>query len=102
MRVFLLLAALVFSPQQQCTYSDQCHSGECQVWEHGRWVCERAQYTVAVWDRTCLDKVTLKEESSMEAPVGDDGRPEMSKLKLLNVLVTTAKGCQFRYEVRHK
>lgn len=87
-------------PQDQCIQDDACHAGECAVYEHGRWACTPRQYTMAVWDRTCLDTITFTEESRMEAPIGDDGKPDMDRAKVTKTKTSLTKGCQFRYEVR--
>jgi hypothetical protein len=88
--------------QEQCVYDEACHTGECAVYEHGRWSCTPKQYTVAVWDRTCLESIHFSEQSSMYAPIGDDGKPDMSQAHVTKTPVTFTKGCQFRYEVRSR
>lgn len=71
----------------------------CLVWEHTRMVCEPKQYTMAVWDRTCLTKVEFTAESRMEAPLVD-GKPDMTKVVLIHPIVTFNSNC-WRYEVRN-
>lgn len=60
----------------------------------------REQVTYAVWG--CLDKIELTERSVMSAPIGDNGKPDMSKSQVTHTRVTLKKGCQFTYEVRSK
>lgn len=105
---FVLLLGATLAPQplaqstDSCTYDESCGAGMCKVWEHSRFVCEPKQYTVAVWARTCLDKLELSEKSSMEAPLNDDGTPDLTKSQLKHTRVVLAKNCQFRYEVRER
>ena len=88
--------------QESCTYDERCGAGMCMVWEHSRFVCEPKQYTVAVWDRSCIDKLELSESSQMEAPLDDEGKPDIAKSQLTHTKVTFAKGCQFHYDVRNR
>lgn len=88
-------------PQESCTYDEACGTGMCKVWDHSRFVCEPKQYTVAVWDRTCIDKIEAGEEARVEAPV-DDGEPDRKHSKLIGAKVTFKTGCTFRYEVRSR
>jgi hypothetical protein len=96
--IHLLLLAAMMLPQD-CQYDERCGAGMCLVWEHTRMVCEPKQYTVAVWDRICLEKAEFTENSKMEAPMVD-GKPDMEHVTLKGTKVTFKSNC-WRYEVRN-
>jgi hypothetical protein len=100
----LLLAAKPQEPGAtgDCTFDDACGSGFCKVWERSRFVCEPKQYVMVVWDRGCLDKIELGKDSRMEAPLGEDQKPDLTRSTISHTQVTYTKGCQFRYEVRNR
>jgi hypothetical protein len=96
----LLLMIGAAHPQDSCVSDDACHSGECAVYDHGRWVCQARQYTVAVWDHSCLEKVDLAMDAKFEAQLDYEGKPDTRNGKLVGAVVTLKQNCQFRYEVR--
>lgn len=57
------------------------------------------QYVVAVFDPVCITEVHKTEHTRLEAPVGKDGRPDMSKAQLLGVGATYNTACM-RLEIR--
>lgn len=103
----VLLLAFLAPPQlvvpfSDCQTSDQCGEAQCMVWEHGRFVCEAKQYGVAVWDRDCLEKIEFGKESTMEAPLDTDGKPNMSEARTMKTIVTKKAGCEYHLEVRSR
>lgn len=101
--IHLLVSLLLFLPQQNsCQQDDRCGTGMCLTWENGRHVCEPNQYTVVVWDRACLDKVELSDDSKLEAPTYYDGSPNIKEATLTHVKVTFTKNCTSRLEVRKR
>jgi hypothetical protein len=88
-------------PQDSCPYSSDCGDGLCKVWnpQKALFACEPKQYTVAVWDRSCIDKIDAGEKAQVEAPVVD-GEPDRKHSRLVQAVVTFKKGCSFHYEVR--
>lgn len=102
----LIALGLLMSPQaavtSDCQTSEQCGDGMCQVWEHGRFVCEPRQYTMAVWDRSCLDTIAFKEDSHLEAPVDANGEPIMKQAVVVNTSTKLKRRCTYRLEVRSR
>lgn len=106
MRFGMLLLMLTMSftgttGDSQCEYDEQCGNQMCKVWEHGRFVCELKQYGVAVWDRTCIDRVELSEEAHVEAPYRNE-RAVKEEASLYGAIVTFKKNCQYRIEIRNR
>lgn len=81
-----------------CDYDEQCGQGMCRVYEHGRFVCEPKTHDVAVWDSDCIDKITMREDTKLEAPLtgSDNTTPDLTEASVSGVEVTLKPGCKPR------
>lgn len=59
----------------------------------------QTQHVVLVYERACLDSVTLTDRARVEVPVDADGRPVIAQARIDGILVTYKADCG-RYEVR--
>lgn len=60
------------------------------------------QYAVAVWDRVCLDNIVMTQDTKMEAPLNQDGTPDIKNARIRGLHATFSLPC-YRIEIRrHK
>ena len=89
--------------QSSCSYSSDCGDGLVKCWNPEKALneCIPKQYTVAVWDHDCIEKIDAGQKARVEAPL-IDGEPDRKHSKLVEAVVTFKKGCSYRYEVRSR
>lgn len=90
-------------PQDSCAYSSECGDGFCREWnpQKALFACEPKQYSVAVWDASCIDKIETGKEVRIEAPVSN-GEPDRKHAVASGFVVKFKEGCTFHYEVRSR
>lgn len=99
---FPLLFSSLALAQQECVHDDACHTGECKVWEDGRFVCEPETYAVMVWTGKCISKIELTPDSKLEMLLDSDGQPDKKTAKLIGPKVTYSDGACVKIEIRKR
>lgn len=97
-------ASPVPHPQDSCSYSSDCGDAFCKTWnpQKALYACEPKQYSVAVWDAACIDKIEAGDKARIEAPLVDQ-EPDRKHMTASGLLVVKFKpGCTFHYEVRSR
>lgn len=103
--ILLLILGKLFADAQQppkvCYYSSDCRGDECAISDSTGQHCVAKQYGVMVWDSPCITKIEKTLKTHIEAPLNEDGTPDMSRAVILEPLTTFNKACG-RIEIRKR